>query len=124
MLYFEEFCGFFTCFLILALGVLCILSGNATLKEYKELLSLLKNHCNTVGRNPDEIAKNYVIDYAIIGGNKGEVKKENQEVQTEGHINKRVHQEKSGRNARPDHQPNPRVCRHRVYITLCCGSLT
>lgn len=53
----------------------CNFGGGATLKEYKELLSLLESHCKAVGRNPDEIEKTHLVDNAIIGENKEEVKK-------------------------------------------------
>jgi len=86
----------------------CNFGGNATLKEHKELLNVLKNHCNAVGRNPDEIEKTPHHRLCHHRRKQRRGKKENQEVQTGGHINKRVHQEKSGRNARRDHQPNPR----------------
>jgi F420-dependent oxidoreductase-like protein len=53
----------------------CNLGGGATLEEYKELLSLLKNHCDAVGRNPDEIEKTHIIDCTIIGETAEEVRK-------------------------------------------------
>jgi len=53
----------------------CNFGGGATLKEYEELVSLLKKHCDAVGRNPGEIEKTHILDYAIIGGNKEEVRR-------------------------------------------------
>lgn len=53
----------------------CNFGGYATLKDYEELLGILNEHCAAVGRNPDEIEKTYITDYAIIGGSKEEVKK-------------------------------------------------
>ena len=53
----------------------CNFGGGATLKEYEKLVNLLKKHCKAVGRNPGEIEKTHILDYAIIGGNKEEVRK-------------------------------------------------
>jgi len=53
----------------------CNFGGYPTVEEYREILGVLKAHCAVVGRNPDEIEKTHIIDYAIIGENKGEVKK-------------------------------------------------
>jgi len=53
----------------------CNFGGYPTLEEYKEILSVLEAHCAAVGRNPDEIEKTHIIDYAIIGENESEVKR-------------------------------------------------
>ncbi len=53
----------------------CNFGGYPTAKEYKEILGVLRAHCAAVGRNPDEIEKTHIIDYAIIGESKGEVEK-------------------------------------------------
>lgn len=62
----------------------CNFGGYATLKEYKELLGVLKAHCAAVGRNPDAIEKTHIVDYAIIGENKGEVKKKIKRFRSKG----------------------------------------
>lgn len=51
----------------------CNFGGSPTLEEYKERIGVLERHCAAVGRNPDEIEKTHIVDFAIIGESKGEV---------------------------------------------------
>jgi F420-dependent oxidoreductase-like protein len=53
----------------------CNFGGNCTLEEYRELLARLNAHCDAVGRNANDIEKTHIVDHAIIGKNKEEVKK-------------------------------------------------
>jgi len=53
----------------------CNFGGNCTLEEYEELLATLYAHCDAVGRNPNDIEKTHIVDRAIIGKNKADVKK-------------------------------------------------
>jgi len=52
----------------------CNFGGGCTLEEYKELLGVLREHCDAVGRNADEIEKTHIVDCAIIGENEEEVR--------------------------------------------------
>jgi F420-dependent oxidoreductase-like protein len=62
----------------------CNFGGNGKLKEYKELLSVLNSHCKAVGRNPDEIEKTHIVDYAIIGESEEEVKRRVEQFKPKG----------------------------------------
>jgi F420-dependent oxidoreductase-like protein len=53
----------------------CNFGGGCTLEEYKELLDVLREHCDAVGRNPDEIEKTHIVDCAIIGESEEEVRR-------------------------------------------------
>jgi F420-dependent oxidoreductase-like protein len=52
----------------------CNFGGNCTLEESVELLAMLDAHCDAVGRNANDIEKTHIVDRAIIGKNKEEVK--------------------------------------------------
>ena len=51
----------------------CNFGGPITPQRYKELLTVLEEHCTQVGRRIDQIEKTLIVDYAVVAKNRIEL---------------------------------------------------